>query len=105
MGFQEVTPPHLEHEGDRGSRILYTVDTVDRGRISFSLTLEKISTFSEIADDRCFEEFGQISQYLEEAFGIQTSFRLADGEPLPRLRQKGELDLPDDAGRYAEAGG
>jgi len=105
MGFREVAGPALEREGDRGSRLLLTVDTLDRGRISFSLALDQISTFSEIADDRCFEEFGQLSQYLDEEFGIQTEFRLVEGEPLPRLRQKGELDLPADAGLRAEMGG
>ncbi|MBM3239023.1 hypothetical protein FJZ31_22245 [Candidatus Poribacteria bacterium] len=103
MGFEEVSKPRYEQEGDRGSRILLTVDTLDRGRIAFTLSLDGISSFSEIADDRCFEEFGQLSQYLEEEFGIETKFRLAEGEPAPKLKQKGELDLPQDAGMQARA--
>jgi hypothetical protein len=79
------------------------VDTLDRGRVAFTLSLEDISSFSEIVQDRCFEEFGQLSRYLEEAFGIQTQFRLADGELPPKLRHKGELDLPTDIGTRAEA--
>ncbi|MBN1483853.1 MAG: hypothetical protein JXA37_03960 [Chloroflexia bacterium] len=104
MGFVEVSAPRFEEEGQRGSRILLTVDTVDRGQIAFTLSLEGISSFSEIADDHCFEEFGQISEYLEQEFGIQTQFHTQDGEPIPRLLRKGELDLPEDAGMEMAAG-
>ena len=103
MGFEEVSGPRFEKEADRGSRIHFTVDTLNRGRISFALSLDGISSFSEITEDRCFEEFGQLSQYLEEEFGIQTEFRLAEGEPPPKLRQKDEIDLPSDAKRSAQA--
>ncbi len=103
MGFDGTHQPRYEREGDRGSRILFTVDMLDRGRIAFTLSLDDISSFSEITQDHCFEEFGELSQYLEEAFGIHTQFRLADGEPVPELLRKGELDLPADAGRQAQA--
>lgn len=105
MGFEEVAAPEFEGPGDRGSRIRFVVDTIDRGQISFSLSLEGLNSFSEIADDRCFEEFGRISQYLEKEFGIQTRFHTADGEPLPKLIRKGEMDLPDDAAMAVEAQG
>ncbi len=98
LGFVEVEAPHYEKEGDRGSRIHHTVDTVDRGQISFALTMEGISSFSEISEEHCFEEFESISQYLEQEFGIQTRFHHPGEEPPPRLRHKGELDLPEDAG-------
>ena len=39
MGFEEIDAPHYENKGDRGSRILFTVDTLDRGRIKFTLSL------------------------------------------------------------------
>ena len=103
MGFDEVTQPRYERQGDHGSRILFTVDTLDRGRIAFTLSLDDISSFSEITQDHCFEEFGELSQYLEKTFGIHTQFRMADGEPVPELLRKGELDLPADAGRQAQA--
>lgn len=102
MGFEEVSGPRYERQGDRGSRISFIVDTLDRGRIAFTLSLDDISSSSELTDDRCFEDFGQLSQHLEETFGIHTQFRLADGEPTPELLRKGELDLPDDASMRAE---
>jgi hypothetical protein len=102
MGFKEEAGPCYEREGDRGSCILFTVDTLDRGKIAFTLGLGEVSSFSEIADDRCFEDSGQLSQYLEETFGIHTQFRLAEGESPPKLIQKGEMDLPEDASMQAE---
>ncbi|HEX2987772.1 MAG TPA: hypothetical protein VHS06_06325 [Chloroflexota bacterium] len=72
MGFCEISLPHYQREGDRGSPISFSVDTLDRGRIQFTLSLEAISSFSEIADDRCFEEFSELSRYLSEQFGIST---------------------------------
>ena len=94
MKFQEESKPRYEREGDRSSSILLTVDTLDRGRLAFTLSLDEISSFSEIVDNHCFEEFGQLSEYLEEKFGVQTAFRLADGSPPPKLIRKGELDQP-----------
>jgi hypothetical protein len=95
MGFQEIAPPRFEEEGNCRSRILLTVDTFDRGRIEFKLSLEQISACSEIASDRCFEEFDLLSQFLDEAFGVQTEFRMEDGSRPPRLIRKGEAELPD----------
>lgn len=103
MGFQEIAPPRFEEEGNRRSRILFAVDTFDRGKIEFKLSLEQISAFSEISSDRCFEEFDTLSQFLDEAFGIQTDFRMEDGARPPRLIRKGEAELPDDSEMRAQA--
>ena len=103
MGFEEVTSPRYEREGDRGSRISFAADTLDRGQIAFTLSLDDISSVSEIVPGHCFEEFGQLSQYLEDEFGIHTQFRLAEGEPIRQLIRKGELDVPEDAGMQQEA--
>ncbi|MCL6533665.1 MAG: hypothetical protein K6U12_10370 [Armatimonadetes bacterium] len=89
MGFREITPPRFEEEDNRRSRILFTVDTFDRGRIEFKLSLEQVSAFSEIASDRCFEEFDELSQFLDEAFGIQTEFRMKDGTSPSDLSGEG----------------
>lgn len=102
MGFREMSGPGYEREGERGSRILLTVDTMDRGQIAFTLSLDTVSSFSEIAENRCFEEFDEISRYLEQQFGIHTKFRPEAGAPEPRLIRKGEMDLPGDAGMVAE---
>jgi len=103
LGFREVSEPRFEREDERGSRIVFTVDTLDRGQIAFTLSLDAISSFSEIADEKCFEEFGQLSRYLEEEFGIRTEFKTEDGRPIPKLLRKGEMDLPGDASKRAEA--
>lgn len=101
MGFEDE-PPRFETEGQLASRIVLKVDTVDRGRIDFYLTLDGISSLSELAEGRCFEEFSKLSQFLDEEFGVQTEFKMESGEPIPRLIQKGELDFPDDVVRQAE---
>lgn len=97
MGFEEISAPRRESEQSRGSRITFKVDTLDRGRIEFTLSLDGISSCSEIADNQCFEEFDKLSGFLDNKFGIQTQFRLADGTPRPELKRRGELDLPDGA--------
>lgn len=103
MGFREIEAPHYEKRSDRGSALLYTVDTLDRGKISFYLTLDGIRTVSEIRDGLCAEEFDQVSSYLEDQFGITTEFRMENGEPLPRLKQHGEKDEPTGASQQRSA--
>jgi hypothetical protein len=103
MGFKEMSPPRYEYEEDRGSRIVLKVDTLDRGHIEFMLSLDSISSWSELSEGRCFEEFGQLSQFLESEFGIQTQFKMADCAPVPKLKQKGELHLPSDTAQQTEA--
>jgi hypothetical protein len=88
MAFQEVSGPRYEHPGNRASNIIFIIDTLDRGRIKFTLSLEQISSFSEIADERCFEQFDTLSQYLQDQYGIETKFRWEDGTRPP----KGDVD-------------
>jgi hypothetical protein len=59
IGFQEVADVRYEREGDRRSSILFTVDTLNRGQIDFTLSLDQISTFAGIDDNYCFAEFGK----------------------------------------------
>lgn len=96
LGFEETQAPHFEDEKDKRKSILYEVDTVDQGKISFQLSLEGIRTYSEIMDGRCINEFDQISQYLEEEFGVKTQFQLEDPRPDEILIAKGEKEIPDD---------
>lgn len=102
MGFEEVAPPRYAREDDRGSHILLTVDTIARGQIAFTVSLEGIQTLSELTDHECPQDFAQISQFLEEEFGIQTAFHTADGEPLPVLKARGERDEPTGVKREME---
>lgn len=104
MGFCEVAQPKFEDPTARGSAMVFEVDTKDRGRITFSFTLDGISTFSEIADQHCFEEFDKLSEFLDEQFGIHTEFQMADGTPRPQLKEKSELELPADASKVQDAG-
>lgn len=103
MGFEEVYPPRYEREGERGSRILFMVDTINRGKIEFAISLDGIRSNSEIDPGHCFEDFDQISDYLNNEFGIQTKFELESGEPRPKLKQRGEKDLPYGRGKEAQA--
>lgn len=102
MGFEEVEAPHYAKDGDRGSTLLFTVDTIARGRITFKLTFQGISTFSELADDHCPTDFTQITEYLEDEFGISTEFYGEDGKPIPKLITKGEKDEPTGKSRVME---
>jgi hypothetical protein len=104
MGFEEVEAPHYAQDGDRGSTLLFTVDTIARGKITFKLTFDGISTFSELADDHCPTDFANITQYLEDEFGISTEFYGEDGKPIPKLIAKGEMDEPTGKSRAMERG-
>lgn len=103
LHFTEIAPPRFEKPGERGSRIVFSVDTHDRGRIDFHLKLEGLGSFSEMGDTQCPVEFGELSKQLDEQFGIQTRFRPVGAESTPELRRKGEKELPDDGARQAEA--
>jgi len=105
MGFKETKAPIYEDSNKRDSRITFNVDTLDRGKITFSLALDGIICDSEIDHTRydLIEEFSALTEYLENKFGIITNFRLADGSPLPKLKQKGEKDLPTGHAREASA--
>ena len=96
LGFGEEEDAHLENDSDRGSPLIYKVDTYDEGLITFKLTLDGIEAQSAISTRLCMKEFNNLSEQLSEKFGVKTRFKvvtpLDDG---PELLQKGELDLPD----------
>lgn len=104
MGFDEVNPPQSEIPGDRKSRIILTVDTINRGQVTFYLSLESIEADSCISQNHCFEEFAEVSKQLTDAFGILTKFKMIDAEPPAKLAQKGALDEPESTEGTAEAG-
>jgi len=83
MGFTEISSPKYEVEGHRDSRINFSVDTHDRGKIEFNLSLDGIRSFSEIARESCDEDFGKISKFLKDKFGIHTKFDLEEGGQSP----------------------
>ncbi|MCS7305546.1 MAG: hypothetical protein NZ602_10625 [Thermoguttaceae bacterium] len=96
LGFQEIDGPRYEAAEDQSSRILLQVDTFDRGTIQFFLGLDTLHTLSDMAEGHCFEQFDQLSKYLEEQFGVHTEFRYLDGSRPPKLIRKGERDFPSD---------
>jgi|GEM_PF-1426920 len=94
MSFEEVSGPHYKKDGYRGNDIIFTVDTLNRGKLAFTLSLEKISSFSEIADDRCFEDFGKLSEHLKDRFGVHTQFGPPGEERPPEGKTNDEKSLP-----------
>lgn len=103
LGFDEIEAPHYENVNDRGSRFIYKVDTHTQGIIDFSITMETVTTTSDMHDEQCISEFTAVAQGLKEKFGIATAFKTEDGKPLPILRQRGALEEPDGTGRTAHA--
>lgn len=95
MGFEESEPYYDGNSRDRKSNIVYQVDTIDRGKVVFYLSLDRINSHSAIAEDRCLEEFSVISENLDSEFGIKTNFGPENDKPDDRLLHKGELDLPE----------
>jgi hypothetical protein len=99
MGFEE-SEPHYENEQDKRSRIVYEVDTLDKGKIRFSISLDKIDAFSGIQRGICLEEFDGLSNQLQKEFGVRTEFKVEGERPDEKLIKKGERDLPE--GAYIE---
>jgi len=94
MGFAEVSPPDYEDPKDRTSPVVIEVDTRARGRIRFTIDLERISGDSELLHEHCIDDFAALTDALQNAYGIGTAFQMPDGTPLPRLIRKGEQSLP-----------
>lgn len=101
LHFTEITQPNFEKPQERDSRIVFSVNTHDRGRIDFHLTLEGLGSFSAMADNQCPVEFGTLSKQLNDQYGIQTRFRPVTGEATPELRRRGEQELPDDGAQQS----
>jgi hypothetical protein len=94
MGFDEIGKPKFSAPGDRSSRIVFTVDTINRGNVTFYLSLEGIEANSCISQTHCFEELGKLSKELAKAFGVQTKFRMSDQQSDPKLIRRGEVEEP-----------
>lgn len=87
-GFNCIEKPHLEDPNDRGSRAIMVFDT-SGGKIEFSLDLDGIHTESQLNGSRCWDDFGELSQNLDEMFGIKTDFRREDGSKPEDIELKG----------------
>jgi hypothetical protein len=93
MGFGE-SEPRFEKPGNR-NRIIYEIDTYSQGKIVFFLTLDGISSDSEIVKSHCLDEFDRLSASLEEEFGVETKFRVVGEAPPERGKHKGAKDQPN----------
>jgi hypothetical protein len=102
MGFRELGKPKFSTPGDRNSCIVLKVDTINRGEVTFYLSLEAIEADSCISQTHCFEEFGRLSKQLAETFGVATEFKIGGGEAAPKLKRKGELEEPTGAASKAD---
>jgi len=101
MGFQEIQPSISENPEQRGSRIIYQVDTLDRGKINFYLSLDNISSGSNLGTEYCFEEFDKLSLQLQEKFGVMTHFEPEQGK-RPIKIEKNEKTEPVKGSRSQE---
>jgi hypothetical protein len=95
LKFEEIDVPNYEIESNKRSRITYSVDTLDQGKIQFYLSLDDITANSRIPQNKCMSEFNKLSKYLEEEFGIKTSFKNPERNPDEKI-QKSAKDLPDE---------
>ena len=96
--------PEYQRDGDLTSPIVLSVNTHDRGEVSFYLSLDRQQVTADacITGEHCFEEFDQLTERLRERFGVHTRFTMPDGS-RPERRTRGEKDEP--FGGAAAAGG
>ena len=97
LGFEEIKLEFEKPENEpmyKRTRIIYEVDTHDRGKIKFYVSMEGIGAHSGIVEDKCAESFDTISRKLKDEFGINTKFGRQEEEPDKKLKRKGEVDEP-----------
>ena len=88
LGLAITQKPRFEDEGDRSSGINVRFDSRNRREVQFTLSLEEIEGDSCIPGTHCFEAFSRLSAALSEGFGVETSFRMADGT-TPERKARG----------------
>ena len=103
LGMREVVPPRQEQLDDASSRILLTVGSPDRGRLSLALTLEGIQTHGEA--QQCLKDLDQLSEHLAAGYGIQTKFRTLADHDEPALTGGRQRRLPAETDECGHACG
>lgn len=102
MKFEEKIKPKFEKPENESmykrSRIIYSVDTKDKGKIKFSISMDKISTNSEISKDKCIGEFDEFSKVLKKKYGITTKFRNKGQHPDKPTEDEGGGYIDENAG-------
>ncbi|MBM4354112.1 MAG: hypothetical protein FJ109_10015 [Deltaproteobacteria bacterium] len=104
FGFAEVAQPRHEEGRGRQGRIVFSVNTFNRGLITFHLSLDTIEAEAGILASHCMDDFDKLSRMLDEKFGVRTKFKVVEGDPGPVIVRKGELEEPGDPGKSREEG-
>ncbi|ODS34702.1 MAG: Chromosome partition protein Smc [Candidatus Scalindua rubra] len=95
LGFEEVSEPGYEKDGDYNSPVLQTFDTINEGPVTFRLHLHNlIESDSGINLEVCEDEFGKLSELLAHEYGVQTSFKRVGQEERPKRISKTEKPMP-----------
>jgi len=95
LGFKEVGGPDYDNKEDRNSPVVQTFDTINRGLITFRLTLDgRIDSNSGMSDDVCTEEFSRLAEFLAQEYGIQTEFKHPGHDDLPERLTSTEKPVP-----------
>ena len=98
MGWGEEQTPRLEDDQKPGSDILYEVDTYSAGTMAFRLSLEGLTADSPLSrqDRACYKDFGTVAEKLK-ILGVIAKLEAGESaDDLPELRQRGEMDIPDE---------
>lgn len=93
LGFQESRLAYENTESKQGN-IIYELDTIDQGRLTFTISLDNIRSFSAIDDNRCMDEYRLISDNMQKEYGVKARFRMEEENPEKELRTRRELELP-----------
>lgn len=80
LDFTEQGTPLFENTGDRGSHIMLLVNTPAQEHIDFYLTLEGVTSVSQMDDERYSAVLDMLCQQLEKECGIQLHFRPVEDE-------------------------
>lgn len=94
LGFEEVSGPRYEKEGDFNSPVFQTFDTLDEGLVTFKLHLhDLIESDSGIRLEGCEDEFGKLSKLLGDSYGVHTTFERVGREEGPKRISKTEKPM------------
>lgn len=96
LGFAITLRPTDEERQPTQAPLRVSVDTLDRGKIDFTITLDDIQSDSNMIDTYCPKEFGILSRQLEEEFGVATKFSVGDPAVQPIGRAMDERDQPSE---------
>lgn len=92
--FRILEEPAEDALGPSIDPLIVRVDTLDKGKIDFTLSLDKIESNSNMISSYCPREFGLLSERLKQNFGVMTKFEVGEEDAPPIGLARDELDLP-----------